>query len=124
MTNRGRRRAGAWARRPRLSRTRRRAVALTACGALVGTMTTGCWAEPSAMPAVRDFLIAWQVGYYEAAAGRTVGTDRKQVEDALTRVRQQLDAASLRLSLGTEVEGSGVDQIVKKGDEADARFTV
>jgi cell division protein FtsI/penicillin-binding protein 2 len=122
MTNRGRRRTGA--RRPHFSQTRRRAVALTACGALVGTMTTGCWAEPSAMPAVRDFLIAWQVGNYEAAAGRTVGTDRGQVEDALGRVRQQLDAASLRLSLGTEVEGSGVDQIVKKGDEADARFTV
>lgn len=124
MTNRGRRRARAGARTPLLSPARRRAVALAACGALVGTMTTGCWAEPSAMPAVRDFLIAWQVGNYEAAAGRTVGADRKQVEDALGRVRQQLDAASLRLSLGTEVEGSGVDQIVKKGDEADARFTV
>ncbi|GAA4376796.1 penicillin-binding transpeptidase domain-containing protein [Actinomadura verrucosospora] len=124
MTNRGRRRARAGARTPLLSPARRRAVALAACGALVGTMTTGCWAEPSAMPAVRDFLIAWQVGNYEAAAGRTVGADRRQVEDALGRVRQQLDAASLRLSLGTEVEGSGVDQIVKKGDEADARFTV
>lgn len=124
MTNRGRRRARAGAPIPRRSDPRRRAVALTACGALVGTMTTGCWAEPSAMPAVRDFLIAWQVGNYEAAAGRTVGGDQKQVEDALGRVRQQLDAASLRLSLGTEVEGSGVDQIVKKGDEADARFTV
>ncbi|MGI5206926.1 penicillin-binding transpeptidase domain-containing protein [Spirillospora sp. CA-108201] len=124
MTNRGRRRARAGARRQLLSPARRRAVALAACGALVGTMTTGCWAEPSAMPAVRDFLIAWQVGNYEAAAGRTVGADRRQVEDALGRVRQQLDAASLRLSLGTEVEGSGVDQIVKKGDEADARFTV
>ena len=124
MTNRGRRRARAGARTPLLSPARRRAVALASCGALVGTMTTGCWAEPSAMPAVRDFLIAWQVGNYEAAAGRTVGADRKQVEDALGRVRQQLDAASLRLSLGTEVEGSGVDQIVKKGDEADARFTV
>ncbi|MEU8121041.1 penicillin-binding transpeptidase domain-containing protein [Spirillospora sp. NPDC049024] len=122
MTNRGRRRAGA--RTPLLSPLRRRSVALAACGALVGTMTTGCWAEPSAMPAVRDFLIAWQVGNYEAAAGRTVGADRRQVEDALGRVRQQLDAASLRLSLGTEVEGSDVDQIVKKGDEADARFTV
>lgn len=76
------------------------------------------------MPAVRDFLIAWQVGNYEAAAGRTVGMDRDQVEDALSRVRQQLDAASLRLSLGTEVSDSDVDQIVKKGDEADARFTV
>lgn len=124
MTNRGRRRARAGARTPLLSPARRRAVALAACGALVGTMTTGCWAEPSAMPAVRDFLIAWQVGNYEAAAGRTVGAERRQVEDALGRVRQQLDAASLRLSLGTEVEGSGVDQIVKKGDEADARFTV
>ncbi|WP_339155352.1 penicillin-binding transpeptidase domain-containing protein [Actinomadura luteofluorescens] len=124
MTNRGRRRARTGARTPLLSPARRRAVALASCGALVGTMTTGCWAEPSAMPAVRDFLIAWQVGNYEAAAGRTVGADRRQVEDALGRVRQQLDAASLRLSLGTEVEGSGVDQIVKKGDEADARFTV
>lgn len=124
MTNRGRRRARTGARTPLLSPARRRAVALASCGALVATMTTGCWAEPSAMPAVRDFLIAWQVGNYEAAAGRTVGADRRQVEDALGRVRQQLDAASLRLSLGTEVEGSGVDQIVKKGDEADARFTV
>ncbi|MBB6397554.1 cell division protein FtsI/penicillin-binding protein 2 [Actinomadura coerulea] len=124
MTNRGRRRARAGARTPLLSPARRRAVALAACGALVGTMTTGCWAEPSAMPAVRDFLIAWQVGNYEAAAGRTVGADRRQVEDALGRVRQQLDAASLRLSLGTEVESTDVDQIVKKGDEADARFTV
>ncbi|WP_258942780.1 penicillin-binding transpeptidase domain-containing protein [Actinomadura luteofluorescens] len=124
MTNRGRRGARTGARTPLLSPARRRAVALASCGALVGTMTTGCWAEPSAMPAVRDFLIAWQVGNYEAAAGRTVGADRRQVEDALGRVRQQLDAASLRLSLGTEVEGSGVDQIVKKGDEADARFTV
>ncbi|TDD67334.1 NTF2 domain-containing protein transpeptidase [Actinomadura darangshiensis] len=120
MTNLGRRRVPGGGFTP----VRRRAVALTACGALVATMTTGCWAEPSAMPAVRDFLIAWQVGNYEAAAGQTVGTDRKQVEDALGRVRQQLDAASLRLSLGTEVQGSDVDQIVKDGDEATARFTV
>lgn len=122
MTNRGRRRAP---KGPKRTLTfRRRAVSLAACGGLVATMTTGCWAEPSAMPAVRDFLIAWQVGNYEAAAGRTIGMDKDQVEDALGRVRQQLDAASLRLSLGTEVPGSDVDQIVKKGDEADARFTV
>ncbi len=123
MSKRGRRRAPAGTRTPAWRRGRR-AVALAGCGALVATMTTGCWAEPSAMPAVRDFLIAWQVGNYHAAAGRTVGLDRDQVEDALSRVRQQLDAASLRLSLGTEVPGSEVDQIVKKGDEADARFTV
>ncbi|WP_344899665.1 penicillin-binding transpeptidase domain-containing protein [Actinomadura meridiana] len=123
MTNRGRRRASTgawWARRTR----GRRAAALATCGVLVASLTTGCWAEPSAMPAVRDFLIAWQVGNYEAAAGRTVGVDKGQVEDALSRVRQQLDAASLRLSLGTQVAGSDVDQIVKKDDEADARFTV
>ncbi|MGP4026600.1 penicillin-binding transpeptidase domain-containing protein [Actinomadura sp. 3N407] len=103
---------------------RRRTIALTVCGALVAGMTTGCWAERSALPAVRDFLIAWQVGNYEAAAGNTVGVDKRQVEDALSRVRQQLDAASLRLSLGTGVADSDVDQIIKKGDEADARFTV
>lgn len=119
MTNRGRRR------RPRgTPTTRRRAVSLAVSGALVAGMTTGCWAERSALPAVRDFLIAWQVGNYEAAAGKTVGVDRKQVEDALSRVRQQLDAASLRLSLGTGVSDTDVDQIIKKGDEADARFTV
>ncbi|TDC54665.1 NTF2 domain-containing protein transpeptidase [Actinomadura sp. KC345] len=119
MRNRRRRR------RPRSIPTRRRrAVALAVCGALVGGMTTGCWAERSAMPAVRDFLIAWQIGNFEAAAGKTVGMEQKQVEDALSRVSQQLDAASLRLSLGTGVSDSDVDQIIKKGDEADARFTV
>ncbi|TDC93299.1 penicillin-binding transpeptidase domain-containing protein [Actinomadura sp. 7K507] len=119
MTNRRRKR------RPgRIAAARRRVVALAVSGALVAGMTTGCWAERSAMPAVRDFLIAWQVGNFEAAAGKTVGVDRKQVEDALSRVSQQLDAASLRLSLGTGVTDSDVDQIIKKGDEADARFTV
>ncbi|TDE36076.1 penicillin-binding transpeptidase domain-containing protein [Actinomadura sp. 6K520] len=119
MTNRGRRRFPGGIRR-----TRRRAVALTVSGALVAGMTTGCWAERSAMPAVRDFLIAWQVGNFEAAAGNTVGVDRQEVADALSRVGRQLDAASLRLSLGTGVSDSDVAQIVQNGDEADARFTV
>lgn len=129
MTNRGR---GRLPRRrlPRGSRTvRRRAVSLAACGALVATMTTGCWAEPSAMPAVRDFLIAWQVGNYPAAAKKTVGTDRKAVESALGAVRAQLDAASLRLSLGVSddqgrVDDAKVKAIAKNGDDADARFSV
>lgn len=103
---------------------RRRATALAVSGTLVATMATGCWAERSAMPAVRDFLIAWQVGNYEAAAGNTVGVDAGEVADALSRVGRQLDAASLRLSLGTGVTDSDVDQIVQDGDEADARFTV
>ncbi|MFA1539798.1 penicillin-binding transpeptidase domain-containing protein [Actinomadura monticuli] len=121
MKNRGRRRG---TRRVPLRPIALGGGALTVCGLVIATMMPGARAEPSAMPAVRDFLIAWQVGNYDAAARQTVGSDREQVADALARVRQQLDAASLRLSLGTEVQGSGVDQIVKKGDEADARFTV
>ncbi|MDL4814588.1 penicillin-binding transpeptidase domain-containing protein [Actinomadura opuntiae] len=115
---------------PRGSRTvRRRAVSLAACGALVATMTTGCWAEPSAMPAVRDFLIAWQVGNYPAAAKKTTGADQKAVASALGAVRAQLDAASLRLSLGVSggqgrVDDAKVKSIAKKGDDADARFSV
>jgi cell division protein FtsI/penicillin-binding protein 2 len=131
MTNRGRGRLRLPRRRlPRGSRTvRRRAVSLAVCGALVGTMTTGCWAEPSAMPAVRDFLIAWEVGNYPAAAKKTVGADRKAVASALGAVRAQLDAASLRLSLGVSddqghVDDAKVKAIAKNGDDADARFSV
>ena len=123
MTNHGRRRSRRIPLRPIILV----GGALTLCGLLIATMMPGARAEPSAMPAVRDFLIAWQVGNFEAAARQTVGTDKEQVADALGRVGRQLDAASLRLSLGTEVKGGdtgGVDQIVKKGDEADARFTV
>jgi len=119
MTNRGRRRIPIGART-----ARRRIISVAACGALVATMTTGCWAEPSAMPAVRDFLIAWQVGNYPAAAKKTVGADRKAVSGALGAVRAQLDAASLRLALGVPGQGTEVKAIDKKGDEADARFSV
>ncbi|WP_067454030.1 penicillin-binding transpeptidase domain-containing protein [Actinomadura macra] len=112
-------------RAPRGARTvRRRVVSIASCGALVGTLTTGCWAEPSAMPAVRDFLIAWEVGNYPAAAKRTVGADREKVSDALGQVRAQLDAASLRLALGVPGQDTAVKAIDKKGDEADARFSV
>ncbi|WP_242903310.1 penicillin-binding transpeptidase domain-containing protein [Actinomadura terrae] len=116
---RGRRRA------PRSSRAVwRRATAMVACGGLVGGLTTGCWAEPSAMPAVRDFLIAWEVGNYPAAAKRTIGADRAQVSAALGQVRAQLDAASLRLALGVTGQDSDAKAIDKKGDEADANFSV
>ncbi|WP_131736377.1 penicillin-binding transpeptidase domain-containing protein [Actinomadura roseirufa] len=98
---------------------------MATCGALVASLTTGCWAEPSAMPAVRDFLIAWQVGNYPAAAKKTVGADRKQVESALGQVRAQLDAASLRLALGVPTEGdTKVKAIRKTGDDATASFSV
>ncbi|MFD0685260.1 penicillin-binding transpeptidase domain-containing protein [Actinomadura fibrosa] len=119
MTRRGRRRA------PAGSRTlRRRAISMAACGGLVASLTTGCWAEPSAMPAVRDFLIAWQVGNYPAAAKKTIGTDHEKVSDALGEVRAQLDAASLRLALGVPGQDTSTKAIEKKGDEADASFSV
>ncbi|MBE1531358.1 penicillin-binding transpeptidase domain-containing protein [Actinomadura algeriensis] len=119
MTNRGRRRA------PRGTRTvRRRAISLAGCGALVASLTTGCFAERSAMPAVRDFLIAWSVGNYEAAADNTVGADEQQVADALGKVSAQLDAASLRLSIGAAGADPDAAAIVKDGDTAQASFSV
>ncbi|GGV09291.1 cell division protein FtsI [Actinomadura cremea] len=112
-TNRGRARS-----------VRRRAISLAGCGALVASLTTGCFAERSAMPAVRDFLIAWSVGNYEAAAGNTVGADERQVADALSKVSAQLDAASLRLSIGADGADPDAAAIVKEGETAQASFSV
>ncbi len=114
--------------RGRTARIPRRAIALAggalvACGAVGATMMPGALAEPSAMPVVRDFLIAWQVGNYEAAAyhdRRRPGGGRGGPRPRPAAARRGVPAAVL----GTGVQGSDVDQIVKKGDEADARFTV
>ncbi|GLW05294.1 penicillin-binding protein [Microtetraspora sp. NBRC 13810] len=78
------------------ARTRTVAAAL----ALVATapLLTGCFEEPSANEAVREFLVGWQSGDYEAAATRTDG-DPKVVARALGDVRVQLDAASIRFDL-------------------------
>ncbi|GAA1561049.1 hypothetical protein GCM10009678_49930 [Actinomadura kijaniata] len=75
---------------------------------------------------MRDFLIAWQVGNYRAAANLTTGADRRQVEQALGQVRAQLDAASMRLELGTPVRSGEktTKAITKKGDTAEAKFSV
>jgi cell division protein FtsI/penicillin-binding protein 2 len=83
-------------------------------GALVVTLSSGCFAEPSAQPTVRDFLIAWQVGNYEAAAKKTTG-DPATVAAELSQVPDQLDAASMRLGLG---------RVDKDGDQATAAFEV
>ncbi|HEX2312990.1 MAG TPA: penicillin-binding transpeptidase domain-containing protein, partial [Thermomonospora sp.] len=117
----------ATSRRRALGRGRaRRVIAATASTALVAGLTSACFAEASAMPAVRDFLIAWQTRNYEAAARRTVGADQKAVAAALGQVRDQLDAASMKLGLGLPAQpGSDPgDAIVRDGDEADARFSV
>ncbi|ROO89938.1 cell division protein FtsI/penicillin-binding protein 2 [Actinocorallia herbida] len=84
-------------------------------------------AQASPFTTVKDFLVAWQVANYEAAAEHTTG-DPKEVAQALEGVRTQLDAASLRLRLrpastpgGPEEEG----RIEKTGaDTAAARFQV
>ncbi|MGI5164891.1 penicillin-binding transpeptidase domain-containing protein [Spirillospora sp. CA-253888] len=129
MSKRARGRAHARTPRHRLSRApMRRVISMAAGAALVATTASGCFAEPSAMPTVRDFLIAWQVGNYKAASKLTTGADQAAVENTLGQVRTQLDAVSMKLALGVPVQpGSNKKTgvaIVKKGDSADARFSV
>jgi cell division protein FtsI/penicillin-binding protein 2 len=106
----------------------RRVIAIAAGGVLVGAGTTSCFAEPSALPTMRDFLIAWQVGNVTAAAGKTTGAPRDEVAAALAQVKGQLDAADLRLALGAPVQEGGQrfegQAIQRHGDTADARFSV
>jgi cell division protein FtsI/penicillin-binding protein 2 len=82
---------------------------------LVASTASACFAEPSVLPTVRDFLIAWQVGNYGAAARRTTGGDPAAVASSLAQIRGQLDAASLKLRMG---------RIRKQGNDAVARFEV
>lgn len=95
--------------------TARRTISAGACVVLVGGSASACFAEQSAMPAVRDFLVAWEVGNYPAAAGHTMGADKAAVAAALGGVRSQLDAASLKL---------GMLKVVKNGNTATAQFSV
>ncbi|MFG2002321.1 penicillin-binding transpeptidase domain-containing protein [Spirillospora sp. NPDC048911] len=105
---------------------RRRVISVAACVVLVGAGTSACFAEQSAMPTVRDFLVAWQVENYDAAAKHTVGADQAQVARALAGLRNQLDAASMKLALGQPVPAGKKPgrAIVKNGETAEARFAV
>ena len=94
----------------------RRAGAALACGMLISTLGACGFAEPSPFPTVKDFLIAWQVQNYTAAAGHTTG-DRAAVAAALRDVPQQLDAASVKLSINKS-------KIVPSGDGYDAQFQI
>lgn len=109
----------------KVSRTRR-IVAASTGGALLLGMLSAC-AQASPFTTVKDFLVAWQVGNYEAAATHTTG-DHKAVAKALRDVRTQLDAASLRLRLKAESTPGVPDdkgRIVKVSDgEAQARFLI
>ena len=95
--------------------TRRLRAAAALASALAVTATgAGCFAEPSALPTVRDFLVAWQAGHYADAAEQTDG-DRKAVAAALQALPSQLDLASLHLSLGA---------LHQDGDDATSQFEV
>ncbi|MFE3453383.1 penicillin-binding transpeptidase domain-containing protein [Nonomuraea sp. NPDC059194] len=80
--------------RPHVRRVLSAAVMMT----VAGTTLTGCFEEPSAHEAVRDFLVGWQSGDYALAAGRTDG-DPKAVAKALEDARVHLDAASFRFKI-------------------------
>jgi len=76
-----------------------RGVAAAAGALLVVSACGQQFAEPSPLPTVRNFLVAWQNGSYSAAAKQTNG-DRKMVAGALEALPGQLDLASLHLALG------------------------
>ncbi|RAY12206.1 NTF2 domain-containing protein transpeptidase [Actinomadura craniellae] len=96
------------------ARRLRRLVAGATGGIALMSTATACFAEPSAMPAVRDFLVAWQVRNYEAAAKKTTG-DPQQVAATLSAISDQLDAAAMKVGMG---------EIRKQGDTASARFSM
>jgi cell division protein FtsI/penicillin-binding protein 2 len=91
-----------------------RGVAALAGALLVTTAISGCFAEPSPLATVSDFLVAWQNADYRGAAKKTDG-DRAAVASALESIPGQLDLASLHLSLG---------HIHKDGNDAKAQFEV
>lgn len=104
-----------WATRPaRRPGTRRSAAVVALVGALGAPLLGGCFAEPSPQPVATGFLLAWQRANYRAAAGLTTGNPAA-VEEALSRVREQLDSAALSLQ---------IDWVTKKDDDGQAGFTV
>ncbi|MFI7638682.1 penicillin-binding transpeptidase domain-containing protein [Nonomuraea sp. NPDC049400] len=79
-------------------RRARRILAAAATLAVASTTLTGCFEEPSPHDAVRDFLVGWQSGDYDLAAGRADG-DRATVRKALSDAKLELDAASFRFKI-------------------------
>jgi cell division protein FtsI/penicillin-binding protein 2 len=81
---------------------------------IVGVVSFGLvkGGEASAEPTVQAFLLAWENGHYQAAAGMTTG-QRTEVTTALSGAYRQLDAADLVLQI------AGISQ---HGDQATATF--
>ncbi|WP_188191307.1 penicillin-binding transpeptidase domain-containing protein [Nonomuraea sp. SYSU D8015] len=92
----------------RLSRTLSATVTL----AVACTTLTGCFEESSPHDAVRDFLVGWQTGDYDLAAGRTDG-DQAAVRKALSDATVELDAASFRFK---------IKKLTVNGDQSQADF--
>ncbi|MFG6197332.1 penicillin-binding transpeptidase domain-containing protein [Nonomuraea sp. JJY05] len=90
----------------------RRILSAAATLAVASTTLTGCFEEPSPHDAVRDFLVGWQSGDYELAAGRTDG-DQATVRKALSDAKLELDAASFRFK---------IKSLSMTGEEAKADF--
>jgi cell division protein FtsI/penicillin-binding protein 2 len=88
-----------------------------AVAVVCGLAATYGFSQATPFATVQNFLIAWQVENFKAAAMHTTGVPKDQVIAQLRAVRPELDAASLRPSL----QGA---RIVKSGDGYDARFTV
>lgn len=90
----------------------RRTAAAAVTLALACTTLTGCFEEPSAHDAVRDFLVGWQSEDYALAAGRADG-DPAVVRKALSDAKVELDAASFRFK---------IKSLSRTGDESKADF--
>src|SRR5437868_7763468 len=76
----------------------RRTLAATVTLAVASMTLTGCFEEPSAHEAVRDFLVGWQSEDYGLAAANTDG-DQAAVAKALDDAQRDLAAVSFRFKI-------------------------
>jgi cell division protein FtsI/penicillin-binding protein 2 len=98
--------------RPRSARGRVVAAAVATALLLTGLALGWASPEPSPEGTVQAFLLAWENGQYDAAAGLTTGAP-VAVAAALHDAYQQVGAADLTLAIG---------RISQRGDTAQARF--
>src|SRR6266536_882121 len=97
----------------RASLTPKRTVALIGAIATLAVLLVSAGSpDPSAEPAVQQFLLAWEQGQYRTAASLTTG-EPTAVTAALRTAYRQLDAANLVLSMG---------RITQHGDNGAAQF--
>ena len=88
-------------------------VLVVVVGVVVVGLADGGGRAESAEPTVQSFLLAWEQGDFRTAAQYTTG-DPAAVASALQTAYDQLDAASLSLTMGT---------ITQSGDQARALFS-